>query len=92
MFRRQQEEALGKVRESLFQTKGGVDGLEQALQTFSLKKDGTVNQDQLLVALNRVGAGNLAMNDVNDFFQSIRQNRPDLEEDVEIDDILDVLK
>ena len=43
------------------------------------------------MALSRVGA-NLALTDVNDFFQSVRQNRPDLEDDVEIDDIIDVLK
>ena len=65
----------------------GVDGLEHALRTFSLKKDGTVNQDQLLIALNKVGAGNLAIDDVKDFFGTVKAN----EDDAEIDEIMNVL-
>jgi len=45
-----------------------------------------VNQDQLLIAFNRVEAGGLAIDDVKDFFASIRDG-----DDLDIDDIMQVL-
>jgi len=59
--------------------------LERALRSFSSKQN-TVNQDQLLIAFNRVEAGGLAIDDVKDFFASIRNG-----DDLDIDDIMQVL-
>ncbi len=59
--------------------------MERALRSFSSKQN-TVNQDQLLIAFNRVEAGGLAIDDVKDFFASIRNG-----DDLDIDDIMQVL-
>lgn len=60
-------------------------GLERALKTFSSKHN-TVTQDQMLIAFNRVDAGGLAIDDVKDFFSSVRGG-----DELEIDDIMQVL-
>jgi len=68
-----------------------MHGLEQALKTFS-GKNNTVTEDQMLIAFNRVDAGNLAIDDVKDFFSSIKGgNRKKDQDDIEIDEIMQVL-
>jgi len=74
-----------KIKQAIENTDEGAYGLERALRSFSSKQN-TVNQDQLLIAFNRVEAGGLEINDVKDFFASIRNG-----DDLEIDDIMQVL-
>lgn len=64
-------------------------GLEQALRTFS-GKHGAVNQDQVLIALTRVDAGGISIDDVKDFFSSVKGDNRHSDE-VDIDEILNVL-
>jgi len=52
------------------------------LRTFSSKQN-TVTEDQMLIAFNRVDAGGLAIDDVKDFFSSVKGG-----EELDIDDIM----
>lgn len=45
----------------------------------------------MLIAFNRVEAGGLALDDVKDFFSSVKGGQQKADEDIEIDDIMAVL-
>lgn len=66
-----------------------MEGLEEALKTCSGKHGRSVTQDEMLIAFNRMNVGELGLDDVRDFFSSVKgQHR---QADIEIDDILNVL-
>jgi hypothetical protein len=51
-------------------TEWGVHGLEQALRSFNGKS--TVSQDEMLLAFNRMKVSDLGLNDVRDFYSSVK--------------------
>lgn len=60
------------------------------MRTFS-GKHGAVNQDQVLIALTRVDAGGISIDDVKDFFSSVKGDNNRHSDEVDIDEILNVL-
>jgi len=45
----------------------------------------------MLIAFNKLNVGELALSDVKDFFSSVKDQRKQNNEDIEIDEIMDVL-
>ena len=66
-----------------------MEGLEEALKTCSGKHGRSVTQDEMLIAFNRMNVGELGLDDVRDFFSSVKGQQR--QQDIEIDDILNVL-
>lgn len=55
------------------QANGGIAGMETAMRKFSIKGAGdTINQDDLLLAFNKVHASGLSLDDVKEFYNSVK--------------------
>lgn len=66
-------EVQNKVKEAVEGTQLGVYGFEQALKTVSgSKHTGTVTEDHLLLAFNRLKVNDISLDDVRDFFSSVK--------------------
>jgi len=60
-----------RVKSAVMNTEWGVNGLEQALRSFNRKS--TVSQDEMLLAFNRMKVSDLGLNDVRDFYLSVKR-------------------
>jgi len=67
-----------KVRDAVEGTQLGVYGFEQALKTVSGGKhnsQGTITEDHLLLAFNRLKVNDIGLDDVRDFFSSVKMKQ-----------------
>ena len=55
------------------------------------KKDGTVTEDQMLLAFNKIRLQNVDLADARDFYQTVRSKGRGSCDEVEIDDLIDFM-
>jgi hypothetical protein len=55
------------------------------------KKDGTVTEDQMLLAFNKIRLQNVDLAEARDFYQTVRSRAKGATDDVEIDDLIDFM-
>lgn len=81
-----------KVKDVLSNTQGGIQGIEKALHQLSGGKNSGINLDDMLIAFNRVNAVDLGLDEVRDFYSSVKgAHRSANEGDLNIDEIMQVL-
>jgi len=75
----------------LTHTSGGIQGIEKALHQLSGGKNSAVNLDDMLIAFNRVNAVDLGLDEVRDFYSSVKGAHRGNEDELNIDEIMQVL-
>jgi len=79
------------VKDALANTIGGIQGMEKTLHQLSGGKHSAVNLDDMLIAFNRVNAVELGLEDVRDFYSSVKGAHRGNDEEINIDEIMQVL-
>lgn len=80
-----------RVRDVLQNTDGGIQGIEKALHQLSGGKNSAVNLDDMLIAFNRVNAVDIGLDEVRDFYSSVKGAHRGAHDELNIDEIMQVL-
>ena len=63
-------DSIEKIKAGVSQAVGGMMGMEQSLRKISTTGGATVSQDELIIALSKIGA-QMTLDEIKDFFKVV---------------------